>query len=463
MSNKNVGQSPRNPEENRRKFRKLEESTFNSIRNILPDRDIVTACKEVRYEYRNRTISPIVTVLHMVLAAIWPEDSFNASWQVLWNGAASKFTDLAGQSPGRNKVAQARKRLPRQLWEKLFAWIAQRGQELSREYADWKEHRVVLVDGTCISMPDELELRREFGVNTGFHGEGKYPLARIVTLCLARTMTVINYAVGGYKVSEWSLLHPLLKTLDKGDLLLGDRHFAGAHYYAYYQSCGLEFLTRAHQALRISRIKRLESYGKNDFIGWLKINPVYQKADPTLPDKIMVRFIQSVIRTRGQRQTVWFVTSLLDNKNYPAAEIVGLYGCRWRIETLFREVKVNLSADVLRSKLVDNIYKEISARFIAINIVRMIALEAALLHGEVDPIRISFVHTLRAILSFSPSFSFGPIWKLPLIYQAMLLEIASNLVRERPGRNEPRAIRRERKHYPTLKTTRAQWRIDHAA
>ena len=168
----------------------------------------------------------------------------------------------------------------------------------------------------------------------------------------------------------------------------------------------------------------------------MRINPVYQRAEPTLPEKIMVRFIQSVIRIRGKRQTVWFVTSLLDDKAYPAGEIAGLYGCRWRIETLFREVKINLSADVLRSKLVDNIYKEITARFIAINIVRMIALEAVIFRGQVDPIRISFVHTIRAILSFSPSLAFESIWKLPLIYEAMLIEIASNLVVERPGRPE---------------------------
>lgn len=463
MSNRNVGNSSGNPEENVNNFRKLEEATFNSIRKILPDRVIVDICKQIKYEYRNRLISPMVTVLHMLLAAIWPEDSFNAGWQVLWNAAASKFTDLAGGSPARNKVSEARKRLPRQLWDNLFTWISQKGQELSQNYASWKGHRVVLVDGTCVSMPDEPELRQEFGSNIGFHGKGKYPLARIVTLCFAHTMTVINYAIGGYRQSEWALLRPMLKTLHQGDLLLGDRHFAAAHYYAYYQSCGLDFLTRVNQKVKMSRIKRLQSYGENDFIGYMKINPVYQRADPTLPDKIMVRFIQSAISTRGRRQTVWFVTSLLDDKAYPAVDIANLYGCRWRIETLFREVKINLSADVLRSKLVDNIYKEVSARFVAINIVRMIALEAAILSGQVDPIRISFVHTIRAILSFSPSFAFEPIWKLPLIYEAMLIEIASNVVLERPGRNEPRAVRRERQHYPSLKTTRAQWRIDNAA
>ena len=138
MSNKNVGDSSGNPEEKVKNFRKLETATFNSIRNILPDRVIEKTCQEIKYQYRNRLISPVVTVLHMVLAAIWPEDSFNAGWQVLWNVAVSKFPDLAGKSPARNKVAEARKRLPRQFWERLFGWISQKGQELSQEYADWK-------------------------------------------------------------------------------------------------------------------------------------------------------------------------------------------------------------------------------------------------------------------------------------------------------------------------------------
>ncbi len=34
----NVGKYTGNPEENHLNFRKLEETTFNSIRNILPDR-----------------------------------------------------------------------------------------------------------------------------------------------------------------------------------------------------------------------------------------------------------------------------------------------------------------------------------------------------------------------------------------------------------------------------------------
>ena len=50
-----------------------------------------------------------------------------------------------------------------------------------------------------------------------------------------------------------------------------------------------------------------------------------------------------------------------------------------------------------------------------------------------------------------------------LSYDAMLTEIAAHRINVRPIRNEPRAVRREAKHYPSLKTTRAEWRLTHAA
>ncbi|MFQ6036905.1 MAG: IS4 family transposase [Sedimentisphaerales bacterium] len=459
MSRNNIDTTAKNPE---KISEKIEQVSFNSVRKVLPDAVIVRACKAVGYKYRRRKITPIVTVLHMIMAAIWPEDSFNASWQVLWASLVSRFANLSGESPSRGNVSQARARLPVKLWRCLFGWICQEAQELSKAFDKWRGHRIVLLDGTCVSMPDVAELFREFGSPTGFHGKCKYPLARLVTLCIANTMTVLDYALGRYDQDENTLARPMLKNLPKGDLLLADRHFAAAHFYFYYKCLGLEFLTKAHQCLKISRIKRVKSYSRNDFIGWLKINKNYRQKDPKLPAKIMVRSIKATVRTRGKYKVVWLVTSLLDNKLYPASEIVQLYGKRWTIETLFKAVKINLSADVLRSLTPDGIRKEVAARLIAVNIVRMIMLEAAMEH-RVDPMRISFVHAVRAILMFAPALATEPIWNLPEIYKAMLREIASHLVPERPGRNEPRAVRRERQHYPSLKTTREQWRKRYAA
>lgn len=440
----------------------LERTTLNSIRKALPDRVVVKGCRAVGYTWRERTLTPIVTVLHMLLAALWPEESFNASWEVMWYSLKSQFPQLPDKSPSGGSVAKARGRLPLKVWQHIFEWISRQAQEVSKQFEQWKGHRVVLLDGTCVSMPDTPSLFAAFGRAKGRCGKYRYPLGRLVVLCLADTMTVISYALGAYRTDETVLAAGLLETLQKGDLLLADRHFAAAHFYVKYQRAGLEFLTRVHQRLKISRVKRVISYGANDFIGRLKIGTLYRRKDPTLPKTILVRFICSKMLIRGRLQKVWMVTSLLDNVRYPAEEIARLYASRWRIETLFKEVKIALSADVLRSKTPQQVHKEITARMVALNIVRTIMLEAALETG-VEPLRISFVAAVRAIVSFAPAFATARIFKLPQIYRAMLREVAAHLVPERPARNEPRRVRRERRHYPLLKTTRQQWRNQNVA
>jgi hypothetical protein len=440
----------------------LESVSLNSIRQILPDRAILEACRAAGYSFRHRCITPVVTVMHMLLSAIWPEESFNASWQVLWDTFHSHYPELDCRSPSGGSVTKARQRLPLAVWEHLFAWVSHQAQRLSEPWARWRGHRVVLLDGTCVSMPDTPSLHAAFGTPTGLHGSARYPLARMVALSLANTMTVISYAVGGYRTDETVLAESLLNTLQSGDLLIADRHFAAAHYYVRYQRAGLEFLTRIHQRLKISRIRRRMSYGPDDFVGRLKIGKDYRRKDPSLPAWMEVRFLRTRFQIRGRIRAVWLVTSLLDPVRYPAAEIVELYARRWRIETLFGEVKIRLSADVLRSQSPDQICKEIAARMMALNVVRSVMLQAAEQDG-VDPIRISFAHALRAIVSFAPAMAIEPLWKLPAIYQTMLGEMADHRNPSRPGRNEPRMITRDRKHYPTLRFTRHLWKAKHAA
>lgn len=440
----------------------LESVSLNTIRQVLPDRAILETCRAAGYSFRHRCISPVVTVMHMLLSAIWPEESFNASWHVLWDTFRSHYPALECHSPSGGSVTKARQRLPLAVWDHLFAWVSHQAQRLSEPWARWRGHRVVLLDGTCVSMPDTPSLQTAFGTQTGQHGPARYPLARMVALSLAQTMTVISYAVGGYRTDETTLADSLLSTLKTGDLLIADRHFAAAHFYVRYQRAGLEFMTRIHQRLKISRIRRRMSYGPDDFGGRLKIGKDYRRKDPSLPAWMEVRFLRTRFRIRGRIRTAWLVTSLLDPVRYPAAEIVALYARRWRIETLFREFKIRLSADVLRSHSPDQICKEIAARVMALNLVRSVMLQGAEQNG-VDPGRISFVHALRAIVSFAPAMAIEPLWKLPAIYQTMLQEISDHRVPSRPGRNEPRMITRDRKHYPTLRCARHLWKAKHAA
>ncbi len=81
---------------------------LNSIRNLMSDQVIEQTCKDIGYRYRRRKITPVVTVLHMIMAAIWPEESFNACWQVFWDTFVSWFPQFEGQCPSRRRVAEAR-------------------------------------------------------------------------------------------------------------------------------------------------------------------------------------------------------------------------------------------------------------------------------------------------------------------------------------------------------------------
>jgi hypothetical protein len=439
----------------------LESAPLKSIRKVLPDKIIQDACHQVNYNYRDSLITPIVTVLHMILAAIWPEDSFNASWQLLWSSFVANHSSEEKKSPSRGTVSNARKRMPLGAWNKISEWLAEQGQAYSEKLDQWRGHRIVAVDGTCMTVSNTKELCDTFGLSSGSTGPRLYPLMRMVCLSIVDTMIIINYRIGSYRTDENTLLKPMLKTLRKGDILLADRHFAGSNLYWEYMQNGLEYLTWVHQRLIVSRLKKVWSYGRNDFVAKLKISDVYQRENPEMPKYILARFIQIETKIRGKYQPVWLVTSLLDKK-YPADEIAGLYWKRWSIETLFRQFKVDLSADILRSKSVVAIHKEIAARVCAINIVHTIMLEAAIANN-VDVTRISFIHTVRAIIAFAPALAMQPTRRLARVYRAMLYEIASHLVRLRPGRLEPRRLAHDPRSYPKLTTTRAQWRKQNVA
>jgi hypothetical protein len=459
MFNKSVGTMPSETSNISWRF---DSTAFNSIRETLPDRVILNACRSCGYEYRRRLISPVLTVIHMVVAAIWAEESFAASWQLLWTSFAAAFPGTAHRSPSRGTVSNSRKRLPFAVWRKIVAWLSRQGQERSEGIDQWRGHRLVATDGTCMSLQDTKELCNIFGLHRGYHGVHRYPLAKMVLLALVETMIAIDYRIGAYKTDETELLKPMLKTLRKGDLLLADRHFAGSNLYWLYASEGLEYLTPAHQKLKISRLQRLWSYAENDFVAKLKIGDSYRRENPDMPSYIKARFIQVEARIRGKYQRIWLVTSLLDAAGYPAAEMPELYGRRWRIETMFRRFKVDMDSDLLRSKSPDAVYKEVAARICALNIVGTIMLEAATTNN-VDVLRISFVDAVRTIIAFAPHLAVRPPEQLPAIYRRMLVEIADGQVPYRPNRLEPRKLKFCKPHYPPLRTTRAEWRAQYAA
>ncbi len=54
---------------------------MNARRDVLPDSQILTACRDAGHDFRTRLLTPVVTVFHMIAAALWPEKLFRSVWQ----------------------------------------------------------------------------------------------------------------------------------------------------------------------------------------------------------------------------------------------------------------------------------------------------------------------------------------------------------------------------------------------
>ena len=424
---------------------KLESGQLTALRELLPNEVLRGICEECRYEFRSRMLTPLVTIFHMISAGISCDGSFRSAWH------------LNGQSGRSGSLAKARQRLPQVVWQKLNQWmIREIDKETASEY-QWRGHRMIGVDGTCVSMSDEPSLAKHFGRCNTRHGYSRFPLARIVMTFNLKTLVTIGHSVGGYRKSEGELLRPVLTELQPRDVLVGDRHFAGANLYWEYQQAGVDFITRTHHQLQVDRLKVVKIFNSKDKIVQLPFSPQHRRQNPYLPKFILVRLIHAAVKIKGKEETFWIATSLLNAYQYPAQEIQGWLKKRWKVETLIGELKIWLNADVLRSKTPEGIYKELYARIIGLNLIHWLILKSAQRHDR-EPARMSLSAALRLAIAYSLKMSTAPAWLLPSLYETLLDHIAFSTVPCRPDRMEPRMVKRDIKHYPKLKVSRAEWR-----
>ena len=347
---------------------KLESGQLTALRELLPNEVLRGICEECHYEFRSRLLTPLVTIFHMISAGISRDGSFRSAWH------------LSGQSGQSGSLAKARQRLSRVVWQKLDRWMIEEiDKETVCEYR-WRGHRMVGVDGTCVSMSDQPSLAKHFGRCNTKHGYSRFPIARIILAFDLKTLVTIGHNAGSYKKMEGELLRPLMGEFQSGDVLVGDRHFAGANLYWEYQQAGVDFITRTHQQLQVDRLKAVEIFNSKDKIVQLPFSPQHHQKNPCLPKFILVRLIQTTVKNKGKKETFWMATSLLDPMKYPAHEIQAWLKKRWKVETLIEEIKIGVGADVLRSKTVAGIYKELYARIIGLNLIHWLILKASRQH-----------------------------------------------------------------------------------
>ncbi len=178
-----------------------------------------------------------------------------------------------------------------------------------------------------------------------------------------------------------------------------------------------------------------------------------------LPRELRLRVVRVRVPRRGCRtQVVLVVTTLLDPARARHEEIAQLYRARWQAELDLRSVKQALQMDVLRGKTPGVVRKEVWAHLLAYNVVRGLMAQAARAAG-VRPRELSFTGALQTLNAFLPYLGRAANeaeWSR--LWGEMVRALGQHRVGGRPGRYEPRAVKRRPKNYSRLTEPRAKAR-----
>ena len=151
-------------------------------------------------------------------------------------------------------------------------------------------------------------------------------------------------------------------------------------------------------------------------------------------------------------------TTLLDAAAYPAEELIALYLRRWRLELCLRDLKTTMGMETLRCKTPDMAEKELLAYLVAHNVIRCVMAEA-IAQYEVELERLSFEGTVDAFRQYSLAIAKARSRKRRReLWADLLWNVARDLLPVRPGRVEPRAVKRRPKPYSLLNQPRRRFK-----
>ena len=347
------------------------------------------------------------------------------------------------------------------LEDALHSLVRDTGKQFEDESPEawlWHGRKVRVVDGSTVTMADTPKNQAEYPQQNSQKPGCGFPIARILVIFSLSAGTVLDAAIGKYKskqTGENSLFRGLYDTLAEGDVILADRYFSGWCDIALPLQRGVDIVVRKHQ-LRETDFRTGKRFGKDDHsVSWPRpACPEWmtKKEYAMLPDELILREVRIRAEQQGFRtRTLVVVTTLLDAEQYPPEEIATLYLRRWQAELNLRNLKMVLQMDHLRRKTPVRVRNEFWTHLLGYNLIRgVMALAAA--ESNRLPWEISFKGTLQTLSQFLPTLLSGissEAW-----CKALFAAVATHIVGNRPGRFEPRRVKRRPKAYKLLQKHR---------
>src|SRR5919106_1734204 len=263
-------------------------------------------------------------------------------------------------------------------------------------YRGW---RLLAVDGTCLDVADTPANQAAFGRPKTHRGEQTaFPQVRLVAVAECGTHAIIDAAMGPLAKGETTLAAGLLTqdgALGPQVLLLADRQFVDTNLWRQAATTGAQLLwrTRTNAVLPV-----LEGLGDGSYLS--QIAAATDRRHQVAPT--LVRVVEYTLGKDPGRPAApapyRLLTTILDPRKAPAAELAALYQQRWEFETTLDELKTHQRGPkvVLRSRSPEMVAQEVWGMLLVHHAIRRLMHQAALDH-HLDPDRLSFVRSLRIV------------------------------------------------------------------
>jgi Transposase DDE domain/Insertion element 4 transposase N-terminal len=370
-------------------------------------------------------------------------------------------------NPNTNSFCEARKRLPL-AWLRLLWWrMADRMSATAPTFLNVNDHRVLLVDGTTILTPDTASNQGQWPQPSSQKKGCGFPQIRIVGLFCLKTGVLLRAVHGALAASEQRLFALMRPFLRPGDIVVGDRGFWSFVNLAFFLKRNVDAIFRARNVDKINW-KEGKALGKKGHKDRLITMPkpkapsrvMGQRLWKSLNRTIQVRIIEINIEQKGFRsKSIVIATTLIDPVKWPASVIARLYLRRWRVELNFRDLKTTMQAEMVRCKSPAMIRKELVCLAIAYNLIRKMMIEAAEVTGA--PLdRMSFKGTMDTFRAWASEIGVGKsALKRAEAYIDFLILCGLDELPDRPGRSEPRCVKRRPKPYQLMTAPRSMMKI----
>lgn len=448
----------------------LESAAGLPFRQLLDEQRIRAALDRAGVVFRKRIFDPLTTIAAFLSQVVASKDATceDAVSRVLFERVARGEPACSTDS---SSYCKARGRLPE---EAIVELTRQTGQELAEQAAQawlWKGRHVKIIDGSTAEMTDTPENQAEYPQSrTQKPGLG-FPMLRMAVLFSLSVGTALECAIGpcrGKQTGEQNLFRQMWDALNEGDIVLGDRLYDSYRDIAMLRQRGVDAVF-GKKSSRRADFRTGQRLGPDDHVVvWKK--PKYDASRfesrsqwEELPATMEIREVRCTVRRPGYRtRTVIVVTTLLDSALYSSQDLTDLFAERWHCELDLRSLKQTLGMSRLRCLTPAMVRKELWMYLLAYNLIRVRMAQAAAVHDAM-PRTLSFTAAKTHIHNFTTCLqTASPAARAPL-EAALLAAIATCRIKKRPGRKEPRELKKRQQKYKFLTQPRDQARRKLAA